>query len=397
MSSLPYKVIMSLLLLLITIGVSQPTQAQNQIILPSFCDAVTTIPTAECLVLVDLHNSNDLRELHWFNSNNPCEWRGIGCDAGHIKYLDLSHTQLTSLPENFGNLNVHSLYLDNTPLTSLPGTFGNLTALERLDLSHTPLTSLPETFGNLNVRSLGLSHTQLTSLPENFGSLTELRMLNLSHNNLSTLLHLSRVCGLYLDGNPLTGSLSDHIPINKLGGFCYPHLSFSQTNLCIPQNEAYQTWLQTINVTGNGITCTPPSLITEEGGQITSADRQIQLTFPAKAVSTSTMVSYTRLIQLPQTIPHPLGVSRFFQLETSPNLLTFQQPLTIEWSAPSLQAQSTQEPLQVYRWDGTAWHDEAIMVVNQTDDSLIVQTTSSGLFAIVGGETFYSFLPVVAQ
>ena len=73
-------------------------------------------------------------------------------------WLDLSNTQITSLPDN---LTVGgSLYSSNTQITSLPD---NLTVEGWLDLNNTPITSLPD---NLSVEEwLDLSNTPITSLP----------------------------------------------------------------------------------------------------------------------------------------------------------------------------------------------------------------------------------------
>ena len=74
--------------------------------------------------------------------------------------LDLSGTQITSLPDN---LTVGgSLDLSGTQITSLPD---NLTVGGSLDLRDTQITSLPD---NLTVGGwLYLSGTQITSLPDN--------------------------------------------------------------------------------------------------------------------------------------------------------------------------------------------------------------------------------------
>ena len=74
--------------------------------------------------------------------------------------LDLSGTQITSLPDN---LTVGgSLLLSGTKITSLPE---NMTVGGRLDLRGTQITYLPE---NLTVGgTLDISGTQITSLPEN--------------------------------------------------------------------------------------------------------------------------------------------------------------------------------------------------------------------------------------
>jgi hypothetical protein len=67
------------------------------------------------------------------------------------------------------------LYLSNTQLTSLPESIGELKSLETLSLYNTKLTSLPENIGELrNLKILSLDNTQLTSLPESFCELKKL-------------------------------------------------------------------------------------------------------------------------------------------------------------------------------------------------------------------------------
>lgn len=57
--------------------------------------------------------------------------------------------------------------------------------LKWLDLEHNQLTSLPEGIGNLtNLKWLDLRHNQLTSLCESIGNLTNLEKLTLSYNHI---------------------------------------------------------------------------------------------------------------------------------------------------------------------------------------------------------------------
>ena len=77
-----------------------------------------------------------------------------------------------------------------------------------LDLSRSQLTSLPPEIGELtNLIKLDLSGNQLTYLPLEIGELTNLIKLNLSGNQLTSLPpeigKLSKLTELYLDGNPL--------------------------------------------------------------------------------------------------------------------------------------------------------------------------------------------------
>ena len=109
-------------------------------------------------------------------------------------YLDLSGTQITSLPDNLtvgGSLN-----LSGTQITSLPD---NLTVGGYLDLSGTQITSLPD---NLTVGgSLNLENTQITSLPDN---LTVGGSLYLSGTQITSLPDNLTVGGyLYLSGTQI--------------------------------------------------------------------------------------------------------------------------------------------------------------------------------------------------
>ena len=118
-------------------------------------------------------------------------------------YLDLSGTQITSLPDN---LTVGGyLYLSGTQITSLPD---NLTVGGGLYLSGTQITSLPD---NLTIGGhLDLSGTQITSLPDN---LTVGGYLDLGGTQITSLPDNLTVGGdLYLGGTQIT-SLPDNLTV----------------------------------------------------------------------------------------------------------------------------------------------------------------------------------------
>jgi hypothetical protein len=61
----------------------------------------------------------------------------------HVSYLDLSHTQLSSLPDSFGALvHLQHFIISSNNLVGLPSSFGNLTSLVHLDLSKNKISSL---------------------------------------------------------------------------------------------------------------------------------------------------------------------------------------------------------------------------------------------------------------
>ncbi len=142
--------------------------------------------------------------------------------------LDLSNTQITSLPDNLSvgrNLNLSNtqitslpdnltiggdLYLSNTQITSLPD---NLSVGRNLNLSNTQITSLPD---NLTVEGwLDLRNTQITSLPDNLTIGGDLYLRNTQITSLPD--NLSVGGGLYLNNTPIT-SLPDNLSV---GGGLY--------------------------------------------------------------------------------------------------------------------------------------------------------------------------------
>ena len=103
--------------------------------------------------------------------------------------IGLFNKELTSLPENIGQLNnLQELYISDNKLIYLPESLGELTKLQILNLVGNQLTSFPESFRRLkSLQRLSLSYNQLTSLPENFGQLTNLQELYLWGHQLISL------------------------------------------------------------------------------------------------------------------------------------------------------------------------------------------------------------------
>jgi hypothetical protein len=108
----------------------------------------------------------------------------------HITELGFYSSDLTKIPESFGNLvYLHELRINgHKNLTSLPESFGDLKSLERLYISNTGLQSLPVGFGRLkDLKRAYLDWNKISHLPESIGNIPDLFLLYLSNNQLSSL------------------------------------------------------------------------------------------------------------------------------------------------------------------------------------------------------------------
>jgi hypothetical protein len=151
--------------LLIQMGFTSPVQAaadpapQASIQSATFtsCADVTEIPQAECEVLAALYYSTDgenwTDHTDWLQTNTPCSWYGIGCDAGQVSSIGIDTNNLTgTIPTEISNLsNLNYLNLSINQLSgNIPPGFGNLSSLTELHLSYNQLTSsIPPELGNL--------------------------------------------------------------------------------------------------------------------------------------------------------------------------------------------------------------------------------------------------------
>jgi len=162
--------------------------------------------------------------------------------SGETK-LDLSHNQLTALPESLGQLtHLQSLDLSSNQLMALPEWLGQLTQLQSLDISDNQLTALPESLGQLtHLQSLDSSGNLLTALPESLGQLTHLQSLDFSANLLMALSEwlgqLTQLQSLDISDNQLTA---------------------------LPESLGQLTQLKSLDISGNLLTALPESL-----GQLT--------------------------------------------------------------------------------------------------------------------------------
>jgi len=127
----------------------------------------------------------------------------------NVRTLNLSHNQITRLPEDLFLLTgLRKLILKDNLIRDLPDQISRLTNLEILSLEDNLLIDLPESIGNLSrLSGLNLQNNRLQRLPTAIGDLRTLVALNLSGNCLlslpATVVDLDiPTLYLYLSGNP---------------------------------------------------------------------------------------------------------------------------------------------------------------------------------------------------
>jgi len=243
-------------------------------------------------------------KTNWLTTNTPSNWSRVSVTNGHVTALNMDYNRLVGtipgelgvltyvtrlslrgnelhgrIPVELGNMtSLQILLLSSNDLSGpsdlidqIPAELGKLTNLVTLDLSENDLGgSIPAELGNLThlkelglgdnrlsgsipaqlanltlLERLGLTRNQLSgSIPAWLGNLTHLNMLDLGENNLSgglptQLGSLTNLIGLYLYSNPL---LSGSIPTSFTGLTQLADFNFSNTGLCEPTSEAFQTW-----------------------------------------------------------------------------------------------------------------------------------------------------------
>ncbi|XP_039154975.1 probable leucine-rich repeat receptor-like protein kinase At1g35710, partial [Eucalyptus grandis] len=194
-----------------------------------------------------LDNSSQALLSSW-QENDPCIWRGIGCDgSGSVSGLNLTNMGLQgSLSKlNFTALsNLISLNLSaNSLYGSIPPSVGNLSKLSTLSIFSNSLSgtipleigklsslsilyldgnhlrgTIPEEMGMLHsLSSLTLYDNNLTGrIPTTMGKLSNLTFLALGHNNFigpvpPEMCTLSSLTFLSFQTNKLTGSIPSSI------------------------------------------------------------------------------------------------------------------------------------------------------------------------------------------
>ncbi len=183
------------------------------------CQAVKSLPTAECEALVQLYQSTGgaqwKKPNNWLSGSDPCQWRGVACNQQHVTELKLIRQDLRGpLPDLSALAQLQDLQLAKNKLTgSLPG-LSHLTQLKKLDLSRNQFSgTLPDLSQLTQLEHFEADNNQFSGALPDFSKLRKLKVLALNNNELTgsitTLTSLDGLLEVRLQKNQLSGSLAD--------------------------------------------------------------------------------------------------------------------------------------------------------------------------------------------
>ena len=235
---------------------------------PEFdCMTVSQIPQNECDALVALFMQTDgvrwKRQGGWLRTDEPCNgWYGINCEDGHVQNMNLSSNGLNGIiPSQFGALSdlKHVDLSSNSLRGGLPSEIGNLRELQWLYLASNDLSgTLPSTLGQLaQLTFLNIRRNELTGpIPAELGKLIQLETLDLSQNALvrnlpSAFSNLKNLEFLNLGDNNLSGEIPAELTLLTT----LKEFEFDFTDVCKPNNQPFQEWLDNLEVASNAPYC----------------------------------------------------------------------------------------------------------------------------------------------
>jgi hypothetical protein len=148
-------------------------------------------------------------------------------------------------------------------------------------------------------------------------------------------------------------------------------------------------------------------VVTPNQGTLETPDGTFQASFPAGAVTQTTLVTYTAHSVASQFLSDDLALLRDFTLEATTSggapVTQFQQPytITLRYSEAELAAANVDEAsLKLLFWDGTGWADLLPCQgcgIDTDNNRVTVVLDKVGEFALVGTQRLTVFLPVVVR
>ena len=190
-------------------------------------------PASDKDVLTLLYHATDgdnwINKSYWLSARPLGEWHGVATnDDGRVDFIGLLYNNLSGeIPSRLSDLSeLKHLILQGNHLTGeIPSELSNLGKLQELWLNNNSLTGeIPPELGNVDtLRKLYVHYNDLSgSVPESLGSARDLVSLVVRNNTR------------------LTGPL----PISLTEKSTFFELFFQETEVCAPQNDQFQTWLQ---------------------------------------------------------------------------------------------------------------------------------------------------------
>jgi len=300
--------------------------------------------------------------------------------------------------------NLQVLYLGGNQLSgAIPRELGQLSNLQVLSLFVNQLSGeIPANLGNLTrLRALYLDSNQLSgSIPGELGNLVNLKVLNLSNNAFSghvpaSFSKLVSLCDPDNDDPPCYGYYDTDLSYNHLN---VPAPEPPAAFLAIKDPDWYLT--QAVEVVIQG----------ESGGTLTSHDENTEITIPPNAVSGEVTFLFDPQPAPSQATGSLVFAGNSFELtawdETEQPVTTFAPPLviTISYDEESLGV-IPEISLFLYYWDETqaAWLDAATTcdggqyTRNLAENWLSLPICRTGEFALVGGEEYTLYLPLITR
>ena len=226
------------------------------------CQSVSEIPPGECQALVALfestHGASWKEKPGWLESDTPCYWYGVTCEAGHVTELVLFDNGLSGpLPLEISDLtNLRVIRLLKNQLTgSVSPELGGFSDLIELDLGLNGFSGeIPAELGGLtHLMWLNLSGNELSgAIPAELANLQQLKQLNLASNQLSgsipgKLGELKNLDGLDLSHNQLSGAIPAEL--GNLTNTYWLDLSYNQLSGAVP-NEWVTESIDEVPATG---------------------------------------------------------------------------------------------------------------------------------------------------
>ena len=210
----------------------------------------------------DIFNYPKLKVLI-FSNNNIAVLPPEIARLKELKYLDATGNKLLTIPKEIGGLtNLKFISFRDNSISKLPNEIANLQMLEKLDLTNNQIFNLPDGLASLyDLKVLILDGNKIKKLSPDIGLLINLKNLSIQRNQLDALpieiSRLSRLQILCLSDN----KIADLPPeIGRLMSLVNFNLSRNQLSY-LPNEIKQLTQLKYFDIRGNSLSVQKKDLI----------------------------------------------------------------------------------------------------------------------------------------